>query len=192
MDWKRGTPLRPSWATFNSLWIPELYGRWRTNGAFITKFNQFRHHRLRSHSTQCFHTQNIRMCNLDSPFQSFRTIRSFSNRVGDVLLTIILKALQHRYIGPLPALHLRHHRPRRWPEVTVISKGKVPLTYLLQFHFMSCFWDGMWLTQEPPCRFQTICFQLLVLHCCRKLYLFIFDVLVLVYGSFDGIWWISI
>ena len=25
--------------------------------------------------------------------------------------------------------------------------------------FMSIFWDGMWLTQEPPCRFQTTCFQ---------------------------------
>jgi hypothetical protein len=89
MDWKRGAPLRPSWATFNSLRIPESYGRWQTSSAFITRFNQFRHLRPRSHSTQCFHTQNIRMCNLDNPFQSFRTIRSFSNRVGDVLLTII-------------------------------------------------------------------------------------------------------
>jgi len=116
MDWKRGAPLRPSWATFNSLRIPESYGRWQTSSAFITRFNQFRHLRPRSHSTQCFHTQNIRMCNLDNPFQSFRTIRSFSNRVGDVLLTIILKALLHRYvysayIGPLLALHFRHHRP---------------------------------------------------------------------------------
>ena len=34
MDWKRGAPLRPSWATFNSLRIPESYGRWQTSSAF--------------------------------------------------------------------------------------------------------------------------------------------------------------
>ena len=27
------------------------------------------------------------------------------------------------------------------------------------FISVSIFWDGMWLTQEPPCRFQTTCFQ---------------------------------
>ena len=130
MDWKRGASLKTSWATFNSLRIPELYGRWRTSGAFITKFNQFRHHRLRSHSTQCFHTQNIRMCNLDNPFQSFRTIRSFSNRVGDVLPTIILKALQHRYIGPLPALHLRHHRPGYFCDTVLLHTRIRHLRYI--------------------------------------------------------------
>ena len=43
---------------------------------------------------------------------------------------------------------------RRRPEVTVISKGDVPLTYLLQISFfMSIFCNGTWLTQEPPSRF---------------------------------------
>ena len=45
---------------------------------------------------------------------------------------------------------------RKRPEVTVISKGDVPLTYLLQISFfMSIFCNGTWLTQEPPCRFLT-------------------------------------
>ena len=35
--------------------------------------------------------------------------------------------------------------------------------------FMSIFCNGTWLTQEPPCRFQTICFQFLVLHGFRNL-----------------------
>ena len=49
---------------------------------------------------------------------------------------------------------------RRRPDVTVISKGDVPLTYLLQFSFfISIFCNGTWLTQEPPCRFQTTRFQ---------------------------------
>ena len=61
---------------------------------------------------------------------------------------------------------------RRRPEVTVISKGDVPLTYLLQISF---FGNGTWLTQEPPCRFICQPFALFnLLHCCRNLALFYF------------------
>ena len=111
MDWKLGAPLRPSWATSNSLRSPGSYVRWQINGAFITMFNQFRYHCLWSPLTQYFLTLNTRMCNLDNQFQSYQIMPISSNRAGDVLRTIILKALLHRYIGLLLALHPRLHRP---------------------------------------------------------------------------------
>ena len=100
MDWKLGDPstfLGHLQLSQDPRVIRTRANQWRLH---YTMFNQSHHHCRQSPLTQYFLTQNTRMCNLDNQFQSYRIIYTSFNRAGDVLRTIILKALPPRYIRP--------------------------------------------------------------------------------------------
>ena len=115
MDWKRGAPLRPSWATFNSLRIPESYGRWQTSSIHYEVQPISSSSPAESLNPALPHPEhsNVQFGQPVSviPDHTFILQSCWGRSAYHHLPSFSRLSYIATYIGPLLALHLRHHRP---------------------------------------------------------------------------------